>query len=153
MAIQFPLDEIRSRIGKWKTELIQRKATVYRLLAVELQTLARGSFWTLSQGETDDDRGITWDPLKPSYVDWKEDQGYSQKIGVRTGKMFAEFNRFVTADGFYVVFPTDYAKFFDRRRELLPPEDKLPAKWTQRLNDSVVEWADQYLQFPQERSA
>lgn len=154
MPASFPLDEIRSRIGKWKSELLQRKGTLFRLLAVELQTLAAGSFWTLSQGETDSDRGITWEPLKPSYVDWKEDQGYSTSIGVRTGRMRAirsESNRFITTDGFFVTYLTDYAKHFDRRRELLPPEDRIPEKWMRRLNDSVVEYADEYLQFPGER--
>lgn len=151
MAVHFPLDEIRRKVGEWKFNLLQRKATLFRLLAVELQEQARSSFRTLSHGARGQDRGITWSPLKPSYVEWKQYEGYSTDIGIRTGKMFAELNRFITSDGFYVVFPTEYAKHFDKRRELLP--ETLPPLWERGLNESTIQWADQHLKFPGENQS
>ena len=120
MPVEFGLEEIHSRLSNWQIQMLNQKSMLYRLLAIELQTLARQSFQRLSQGSVDPDRGISWEPLDTGYIDWKEELGYSTDVGIRTGRMFSELNRGVTTGGFFVEFPPEYAEHFDKKRELLP---------------------------------
>jgi hypothetical protein len=135
--VSTPFQALIKSARQAKDQLTEGQRKLLEALGTRLVGFAKKSVEVRSTGASD--AGIEWQPLDRSYQKHKG----GGRIGVASGRLFESAEAYLTKYRFGVSFEADHARFFARRRPLLP--ETLPPEWEAALEEDVEAWGDEIL--------